>query len=79
MTAKRLSKRMEALNNLAHYSKRIELTIDAELVEKEIGEDFGEITDEIHESIECLLKDARNDTLITCDNTDTVIEIRVKE
>lgn len=70
---------MEALNNLAHYSKRIQLTIDAELVEKEIGVDFGEITDEIHESIECLLKDGRNNTIITCDNTNTVIDIMVKE
>ena len=79
MTEKRLTKRMKALNNLAYYSKRIQLTIDAELVEKEIGVDFGEITDEIHESIECLLKDGRNNTIITCDNTNTVIDIMVKE
>jgi hypothetical protein len=74
-----MGKRMDNLMRLAHYSKRIQLTIDAELVEKEIGEDFGEITEEIQRSIDCLLKDGRNTTMVTFDGSNTLIDIMVKE
>ena len=79
MTEKRLTQRMEALTNLARYSTRIQLRIDTELEEKEIGIDFGEITDKIQKSINCLLEDGRNNTIVTSDGIDTLIDIKVKE
>lgn len=79
MTEKQLTERMNALTVIAHYSKRIQLTINAELVEKTIGNDFGKITDEIQDAINCLLEDERNTTIVTFDGSDTIIDIRVKE
>ena len=72
-----MGKRMENLMKLAHYSKRIQLTIDAELTEKEIGVDFREITEEIQKSIDCLLKDGRTTMIVDCDGKDTLIDIKV--
>jgi len=79
MTEKQLTERMNALIVIAHYSKRIQLTIDAELVEKTIGLDFRKITDEIQDAINCLLEDERNTTVVTFDCSDTIIDIMVKE
>lgn len=72
-----MSKRMDNLMVLAKYSKRIQITIDAELTEKEIGFDFNEVTEKIQESIDCLLKDGRTTMIVDCDGKDTLIDIKV--
>ena len=74
MTEKPITKRMQALTNLAHYSKRIQITIDNELV----NGDFKDISTVIQESIDCLMKDGRNTMIVTCDDIDTGIDIMVK-
>lgn len=79
MTGKRLTKRMEALTNLAHYSTEICLKIPTEFIDKDTGEDW-DFTDKLKENINCLLKDGRNEVIIAKDywnNNQTVIDIKV--
>lgn len=79
MTAKQTTKRMEALTNLAHYSTEICLKIPTEFIDKNTGENW-DFTDKLKESINCLLKDGRNEVIIAKDYwnyNQTVIDIKV--
>lgn len=79
MTAKRLSKRMEALTNLAHYSTEICLKIPTEFIDTNTGEDW-DFTDKLRESINCLIRDGRTEVMIAKDywnDNQTVIDIMV--
>ena len=76
-----MNKRMKALTNLAHYSTGITLKIPTEFIDKNTGEDW-DFTDKLRESIDCLLKDGRNDVIIAKDywnDTQTIIDILVKK
>ena len=79
MTAKQITKRMEALTNLAHYSTEICLKIPTEFIDKDTGEDW-DFTDKLKENINCLLKDERNKVIIAKDywnKNQTIIDIKV--
>lgn len=78
MTEKQLNKRMKALTNLAHYSTQITLKLATEFLEDNVGFEFN-FTEELQDSLNCLLKDGRNDVIVTSDGEETLIDIRVKE
>lgn len=76
---KPITKRMQALTNLAHYSTGIILKIPTEFIDKDTGEDW-KFTDKLKESINCLIKDGRTEVMIAKDywnDNQTVIDITV--
>lgn len=80
MTEKRLTKRMEALTNLAHYSTQITLKLPTKFLKHGVGEVDYDITKKLQNSLDCLLKDSRNDVNVLpdyWDKTQTVIDIKV--
>ena len=81
MTEKQITKRMQALTNLAHYSTEITLKIPTEFIKDEVGLSFN-FTEKLQESIQCILKDGRTDVNVLpdyWDNTQTVIDIKVRQ
>ena len=82
MTEKELTRRMKALTKLAHYSTRITLILPTEFLEHDVGEVDFSFTDELQESLKCLLKDNMNDVIVLpdyWDKTQTVIDIKAIE
>ena len=78
MNSKRLTKRMQALTNLAQYSTGVCLEIPTEFIDKDVGEDW-DFVDELKGSINCLVQDERFDVVIMNDDLYTLINIKVIE
>jgi len=77
MTEK-LSKRMKALTNLAHYSNEIQLTISTEFLEDDVGFEWS-FTEKLQDSLNCLLKDDMNKVSCIVDGEYYKIIIKAKE
>lgn len=77
MTEK-LTKRMKALTNLAHYSNEIRLKISTEFLEDDIGFQWS-FTEKLQDSLDCLLKDDMNKVSCIVDGENYEIIIKVRE
>lgn len=76
--SEKLSKRMRALTNLAHYSKEIRLKMPTEFLEDDVGLQWS-FTEKLQDNLDCLLKDDRNTVSCFIDNENYEIIIKAKE
>ena len=74
----KLTKRMKALTNLAHYSNEIQLRISTEFLEDDVGFQWS-FTEKLQDSLDCLLKDDMNKVSCIVDGENYKIIIKARE
>ena len=74
----KLTKRMKALTNLAHYSNEIQLRISRDFLEDDVGFQWS-FTEKLQDSLDCLLKDDMNKVSCIVDGEYYKIIIKAKE
>lgn len=74
----KLTKRMKALINLAHYSNEIQLTLSIDFLEDDVGFQWS-FTEKLQDSLDCLLKDDMNKVTCIVDEENYKIIIKAKE